>query len=225
MNGNISKKVPDPQIFASGYGKRKSDTLMEKFTEECSSCGLTIFDEEVSELGAYLDFLTRHVTTGKGCSVSCMMLWSEWAKFCKSQTRNYPVFLLEKEFRVPDTQPVQIPSRGRHICRDSIYGIAVRIGQKAIYRKFSASSDIDGISRHYLWIGADKKISLFTVSDITFFRVSSHFKCESFGKWSGFFFKNSKCGINGLNCRLVMLTAMVVPLFDLMVLYITILQK
>ncbi len=99
MNGSISKKVPDTHIFAPGYGKRKSDTLMEKFTEECSSCGLTIFDEELSELGAYLDFLSSHVTTGKGCSVSCMMLWSEWAKFCKSQTRNYPVFLLEKEFR------------------------------------------------------------------------------------------------------------------------------
>ena len=98
INGNISKKVPDTRIFAPGYGKRKSDALMEKFTEECSRYGLTIFDEELSELEVYLDFLSRHVTTGKGCSVSCMMLWTEWAKFCKSQIRNYPVFLLEKEF-------------------------------------------------------------------------------------------------------------------------------
>jgi hypothetical protein len=58
-----------------------------------------IIEEELSELEAYLNFLSRHVTAGRGCSVSCMMLWSEWAKFCKNQTRNYPRLILEKEFR------------------------------------------------------------------------------------------------------------------------------
>ena len=99
LNGSISKKAPDADIFAQGYGKKKNDTLMEKFAEECNIHGLTIVEEELNELGIYLDFLSRHVTTGKGCSVSCMMLWSEWVKFCKSQTRNYPGFILEKEFR------------------------------------------------------------------------------------------------------------------------------
>jgi hypothetical protein len=99
MNGSISNKTTGTNNFAPRYGNRKRDALLEKFAEECNSNNIMIIEEELSELEAYLNFLSRHVTAGKGCSVSCMMLWSEWAKFCKSQTRNYPRLILEKEFR------------------------------------------------------------------------------------------------------------------------------
>ena len=38
---------------------------MEKFAEECSSCGLTIFDEELSELGAIPGFPVPSCYNGK----------------------------------------------------------------------------------------------------------------------------------------------------------------
>ena len=76
-------------------------------------------EEELNELAAYLDFLSRHVTSaGTGVGVPCMLLWSEWTKFCKRQTQKYPGFIHEKEFRYLILQQCKL-----HSCDDTSSGI------------------------------------------------------------------------------------------------------
>jgi hypothetical protein len=99
VNSSSSKKKPcyRPSSSAGGMGKNK--IILKKFVEECNNLGIQVIDEELKELDTYLNFLSRHVITGEGCRVPCMLLWSEWAKFCMRQTQKFPAFIHENEFR------------------------------------------------------------------------------------------------------------------------------
>jgi len=54
---------------------------------------------ELTELAAFQDFLTRFVKIRADCTVQCMLLWTEWVRFYKKKTREFPVLILEKDFR------------------------------------------------------------------------------------------------------------------------------
>jgi hypothetical protein len=100
-----------------GDGEITRGTVMKKFVEECQNRELPVIEEELSELDAYLDFLSRHVTTVEDYGVSCMLLWSEWVKFCVRQTQKFPGLIFEKEFRYLvihqfKLQPGKGPSHG-----------------------------------------------------------------------------------------------------------------
>jgi hypothetical protein len=99
MNGIISQEIPFSNAFATVDGKGKNDEILKKFVEECTNRGIEVVDEELMELDTYLNFLSHHITTGNETAVPCMLLWSEWAKFCTNQTQKYPGFIYEQEFR------------------------------------------------------------------------------------------------------------------------------
>jgi hypothetical protein len=54
---------------------------------------------ELTELAAFQDFLTRFVKIRTDCTVQCMLLWTEWVRFYKKKTREFPALILEKDFR------------------------------------------------------------------------------------------------------------------------------
>jgi hypothetical protein len=99
MNGINSREIPYSSVFPAIDGKRKIEEILKKFVEECTIRGIEVVDDELKELETYLDFLSCHITTDNGYGVPCMLLWSEWAKFCTNQTRKYPGFIYEQEFR------------------------------------------------------------------------------------------------------------------------------
>jgi hypothetical protein len=83
----------------SGEGEIMNLTVMKKFVEECQNRELPVIEEELGELDAYLDFLSRHVATVEDYGVPCMLLWSEWVKFFVRQTQKFPGLIYENEFR------------------------------------------------------------------------------------------------------------------------------
>jgi hypothetical protein len=102
--GQDMMRGPGSGEFASGtylpgYGETTNGTIMKTFVKECQDRELPVIEEELGELDAFLDFLTRHVTTVEDYGVSCMLLWSEWVKFCIRRTQNYPGLIYEQEFR------------------------------------------------------------------------------------------------------------------------------
>jgi len=100
MISSISKRTHCNDLFSPLYGTDKNRRILKKFVEECNNRGILVVETELKELAAYLDFLSRHVSfAGTGVGVPCMLLWSEWTKFCKRQTQKYPGFIHEKEFR------------------------------------------------------------------------------------------------------------------------------
>jgi hypothetical protein len=99
MKSSIPKEMPYNNAFSSGDEKRENDEILKKFVEECNNKGIPVIEEELKELNTYLDFLSHHITTGKDHGVPCMLLWSEWTKFCTRQTQKFPGFIYEEEFR------------------------------------------------------------------------------------------------------------------------------
>jgi hypothetical protein len=55
--------------------------------------------KELTELAAFQDFLTRFVKTSAVCTVQCMLLWTEWVRFYKKKTGEFPALVLEKDFK------------------------------------------------------------------------------------------------------------------------------
>jgi hypothetical protein len=108
---SISKEMPYSSAFPEVDGKRKNDEILKKFVEECTIQGIEVIDEELKELDTYLNFLSHHITTGNGYGVPCMLLWSEWTKFCTNQTQKYPGFIYEQEFRYLILQQFNLRSR------------------------------------------------------------------------------------------------------------------
>jgi hypothetical protein len=103
-------EISHNSTLLTGGAKVADDSIMKRFIDECQNHEIPVIDEELSELDIYLDFLSRHVTTGEGYSVPCMLLWSEWAKFYISQTQQYPEFILESEFRYLILNQFKLPS-------------------------------------------------------------------------------------------------------------------
>jgi hypothetical protein len=120
MNGINSGEIPYSNAFPAIDGKRKNEEILEKFVEECTIRGIEVVDEELKELDTYLNFLSHHITTGNGSGVPCMLLWSEWAKFCTNHTRKYPGFIYEQEFRYLILEQFNLSSR-EDIASGSLY--------------------------------------------------------------------------------------------------------
>jgi hypothetical protein len=55
--------------------------------------------EELTELAAFQDFIARFVKTSAVYTVQCMLLWTEWVRFYKKKTREFPALILENNFR------------------------------------------------------------------------------------------------------------------------------
>jgi hypothetical protein len=72
------------------------DTALE---EKCSDLGLNVSCEELTELKTFQEFLSKHIKPNAICDVQCMLLWAEWVRFYRKQTRKIPGLILEKEFR------------------------------------------------------------------------------------------------------------------------------
>lgn len=111
MNGIISKEIPYSNAFPTVDGRSKNEEILKKFVEECTIRGIEVVDDELKELDTYLNFLSHHITTGNGFGVPCMLLWSEWAKFCTNHTRKYPGFIYEQEFRYLILEQFNLHSR------------------------------------------------------------------------------------------------------------------
>ncbi len=65
----------------------------------CNNLGIKVSSEELNELKIFQEFLSRHIKPNAICDVQCMLLWAEWIRFYKKQTRKIPDLILEKEFR------------------------------------------------------------------------------------------------------------------------------
>lgn len=72
------------------------DTALE---QKCSDLGLNVSCEELTELKTFQEFLSKHIKPNAICDVQCMLLWAEWVRFYRKQTRKIPGLILEKEFR------------------------------------------------------------------------------------------------------------------------------
>ena len=55
--------------------------------------------EDISELTAFQEFIDRHVKLSAIGDVQCMLIWAEWVRFHRRQTREFPRLLKEKEFK------------------------------------------------------------------------------------------------------------------------------
>jgi hypothetical protein len=111
MNGINSREIPYSNAFPTIDGKKQNEGILKKFVEECTIRGIEVIDEELKELDTYLDFLSCHITTDNGYGVPCMLLWSEWAKFCTNHTQKYPGFIYEQELRYLILEQFNLSSR------------------------------------------------------------------------------------------------------------------
>lgn len=69
------------------------------YSEQFRLSGIDISPEEIHELGIFNEFLSHHVLQNKICNVQCILLWNEWVRTFLRQTHEFPMIILEKEFR------------------------------------------------------------------------------------------------------------------------------
>jgi len=50
------------------------------------------------ELDLLHNFIQRHLRPLANADVQCMLLWTEWVRFCVRKTRKFPRLILEQEF-------------------------------------------------------------------------------------------------------------------------------
>jgi len=74
-------------------------TKGEELEKTYSDSGLEVSPEELGELKTFQEFLTQHTKPSAIRDVQCMLLWAEWVRFYKRQTKRVPDLILEKEFR------------------------------------------------------------------------------------------------------------------------------
>jgi hypothetical protein len=90
----LQKRInPGAVMFESNPFTKKSEELEE------TDLGVDATPEELGELKTFQEFLSRHIQPNAICDVQCMLLWAEWVRFYKKQTRKVPDLILEKEFR------------------------------------------------------------------------------------------------------------------------------
>ena len=75
------------------------DKADNKLEEKCAQLGIQVSSKELNELKTVQEFLFKHIKLHAICDVQCMLLWSEWVRFYRKQTRRIPELILEKEFR------------------------------------------------------------------------------------------------------------------------------
>ncbi len=79
----------------AGYPEAPQNELEQK----CSDLGIKVSPQELDELNTFQKFLSKHVKPNSICDVQCMLLWAEWVRFYRRQTRKIPDLIREKEFR------------------------------------------------------------------------------------------------------------------------------
>jgi hypothetical protein len=94
---NILQKTSDTKLLLyAGYPDATKDEDLEKNYYEL---GIDVNPEELVELKTFHEFLSQHIKPNAICDVQCMLLWAEWVRFYRKQTRKIPDLILENEFR------------------------------------------------------------------------------------------------------------------------------
>jgi hypothetical protein len=92
----LQKKIPTKIIRFERFRPASEGEDLEK---TYSDSGLEVSPEELGELKTFREFLVRHIKPSAIRDVQCMLLWAEWVRFYKRQTKKVPDLILEKEFR------------------------------------------------------------------------------------------------------------------------------
>jgi hypothetical protein len=92
----LQKKIPTKIIRFERFRPVSEGEELEK---TYSDSGLEVSPEELGELKTFREFLVRHIKPSAIRDVQCMLLWAEWVRFYKRQTKKVPDLILEKEFR------------------------------------------------------------------------------------------------------------------------------
>jgi len=92
---HVLQKPLTANLFESYPHMTNSEELEKKYDD----LGVKTSPEELNELKTFQEFLSLHVQPNAICDVQCMLLWAEWVRFYKKQTRTVPDLILEKEFR------------------------------------------------------------------------------------------------------------------------------
>ncbi len=98
-------KITDAET-TSGYGQPFS--LRGLFQQNPAAPLRDPTDEELSailpvsalqdELDTLQDFLSEHLKVIANADVQCMLIWTEWVRFCFRRTKKFPRLILEQEF-------------------------------------------------------------------------------------------------------------------------------
>ena len=94
---HVLQKTSDTKIVL--YAGYPDTTKGEEPEKNYYDLGIEVNPEELIELKTFQEFLSQHVKPNAICDVQCMLLWAEWIRFYKKQTRKVPDLILEKEFR------------------------------------------------------------------------------------------------------------------------------
>jgi hypothetical protein len=73
--------------------------MLDRFGEQARLTGITLGSDEADEFRVFDEFLALHVQPDRICAVQCMLLWSEWVRAFRRQTRGFPSLIRENEFR------------------------------------------------------------------------------------------------------------------------------
>ena len=92
----LQKKIPTKIIR---FERFRPVSKVEELEKTYSDSGLEVSPEELGELKTFREFLVRHIKPSTIRDVQCMLLWAEWVRFYKRQTKKVPDLILEKEFR------------------------------------------------------------------------------------------------------------------------------
>jgi hypothetical protein len=111
----IASRISQPKHFRQIVKTPGVLTLMGEITGLAKD---TMSPDEMRELMVFDDFLTNHVQPNRIYSVQCMMLWSEWVRSFRKQSRRFPQLVLEKEFR-----SIVSDKFGVETTHDSVFGI------------------------------------------------------------------------------------------------------
>ena len=77
----------------------KSTAVITPFEGRAGIRGAALTSDDLHELVLLDEFFANHVRRDGLRDVQCMLLWSEWVRIFQRQTRMFPRFVLEKEFR------------------------------------------------------------------------------------------------------------------------------
>ncbi|MFA5347621.1 MAG: hypothetical protein WC294_05755 [Methanoregula sp.] len=92
----LQKTTGTESVLYAGYRDTTKSGELEK---NYYDLGIEVNPGELVELKTFREFLSQHIKPNAICDVQCMLLWAEWVRFYKKQTRKIPDLILEKEFR------------------------------------------------------------------------------------------------------------------------------
>jgi len=90
--------VQKPSTGIAGFAGYPDASVCD-LEKNCTILGINVSSDELNELKTFQEFLSKHIKPNAICDVQCMLLWAEWVRFYKKQTKKIPDLILEKEFR------------------------------------------------------------------------------------------------------------------------------